>query len=144
MIGTSATGKTSLIYRFINDAFDNTYLNTVGIDLKAVTLQINETNVRVNIWDTTGQEKFSSLTKRYYRNCNGAVAVFDITKRDSFYSLEASIRKFRNNCPPEAVDNIVLVGNKVDLVDQRKISLEEGNNFVTRLNLMSYLETSAQ
>ena len=143
MIGTSATGKTSLIYRFINDAFDNTYLNTVGIDLKAVTLQINETMVRVNIWDTTGQEKFNSMTKGYYRNCNGAVAVFDITKRDSFYSLEASIREFRNNCPPEAVDNIVLVGNKVDLVDQRQVSLEEANNFVTRLNLITYLETSA-
>lgn len=54
MIGTSATGKTSLIYRFISDQFDQSYLNTVGIDLKVVTLEINNTLVRVNIWDTTG------------------------------------------------------------------------------------------
>jgi small GTP-binding protein len=89
----------------------------VGIDLKVVTLEINNTLVRVNIWDTTGQEKFNAMTKSYYRNCQGAVAVFDLTKRDTFYGLEASIKEFRNNCPPEAIDNIVLVGNKVDLVE---------------------------
>ena len=115
----------------------------MGIDLKVVTLQINDTLVRVNIWDTTGQEKFNAMTKSYYRNCQGAVAVFDLTKRDTFYGLEASIREFRNNCPPEAIDNIVLVGNKVDLVEQRQVTLEEANNLVSRLNLLSYMETSA-
>jgi small GTP-binding protein len=74
---------------------------------------------RVNIWDTTGQEKFNAMTKSYYRNCQGAVAVFDITKRETFYSLEASIKEFRNNCPPESADNVVLVGNKVDLEEKR-------------------------
>lgn len=64
-------------------------MNTVGVDLKSVTLQIHDTLARVNIWDTTGQEKFKSLTNSYYRGCQGAIAVFDITKRDSFYSLEA-------------------------------------------------------
>ena len=102
MIGSSFTGKTSLIFRFVNDTFNTGYLNTVGVDLKSVTLKIQDTLARVNIWDTTGQEKFKSLTKAYFRNCQGAVAVFDLTKRDSFYGLESSIKEFRMNCPHES------------------------------------------
>ena len=90
----------------------------------------------MNIWDTTGQEKFKALTKGYFRNCQGAVAVFDITKRESFYGLESSIKEFRMNCPPEAQDNIVLVGNKVDLEDQRQVSHDEALNLCQRLNLI--------
>lgn len=121
MIGSSFTGKTSLLFRFVNDTFDKGYLNTVGVDLKSVSLKIQETPARVNIWDTTGQEKFKSLTKSYFRNCNGAVAVFDLTKRESFYSIEGAIQEFRLNCPFEAKNNIVLVGNKVDLQEQRVV-----------------------
>lgn len=108
-----------MIHRFVTDDFNTTYMTTVGVDLKSVTLQIQDTLARVNIWDTTGQEKFKSLTKAYFRNCQGAVAVFDITKRESFYSLEASIKEFRMNCPHDAQDNVVLVGNKVDLEHNR-------------------------
>ena len=57
----------------------------MGVDLKTVTLRIHDTMARVNIWDTTGQEKFKSLTKGYFRNCQGAVIVFDLTKKESFY-----------------------------------------------------------
>ena len=88
MIGSSFTGKTSLIFRFVNDTFNTNYMNTVGVDLKSATLQIKNTMARLNIWDTTGQEKFKSLTKSYFRNCQGAVAVFDLTKRESFFTLE--------------------------------------------------------
>lgn len=69
LIGSSYTGKTSLLIRFVNDIFDNNYLNTVGVDLKSITLKIHGTMARVNIWDTTGQEKFRSMTKAYFRNC---------------------------------------------------------------------------
>ena len=69
MIGSSFTGKTSLIFRFVNDTFNTNYMNTVGVDLKSATLQIKNTMARLNIWDTTGQEKFKSLTKSYFRNC---------------------------------------------------------------------------
>ncbi len=69
MIGSSYAGKTSLLFRFVSDTFDKGYLNTVGVDLKTVTLKIFGTLARVNIWDTTGQEKFKSLTKSYFRNC---------------------------------------------------------------------------
>jgi small GTP-binding protein len=126
MIGSSFAGKTSLLYRFVNDTFEQGYMATVGVDLKTVTLKIFDTLARVNLWDTTGQEKFKSLTKSYFRNCHGAVAVFDMTKRESFYSIESSIQEFRLNCPPEAKNNIVLVGNKVDLDTLRQVPHEEG------------------
>ena len=136
MIGSSFAGKTSLLFRFVNDSFDVGYLNTVGVDLKTVTLKILDTMAWVNIWDTTGQEKFKSLTKSYFRNCHGAVAVFDITKRESFYSIESSIKEFRLNCPPESKDNIVLVGNKVDLEDSRQITKAEAEELCRKLNLL--------
>ena len=99
MIGSSFTGKTSLLFRFVNDSFDPNYLNTVGVDLKSVTLKIHDQMARVNIWDTTGQEKFKSLTKSYFRNCQGAIAVFDLTKKESYYNIESQIRDFRLSCP---------------------------------------------
>lgn len=143
MIGSSFSGKTSLLFRFVNDSFDTSYLNTVGVDLKSVTLKIYDTMARINIWDTTGQEKFKSLTKSYFRNCQGAVAVFDLTKKESFYSIEQQIREFRMNCPQEAHNNVVLVGNKLDLVDKREIPYENALDLCKRLNLLQYFETSA-
>jgi small GTP-binding protein len=98
---------------------------------------------RVNIWDTTGQEKFRSLTKAYFRNCQGAVAVFDLTKKESLYSVETQIREFKNYCPEEAKENIVLVGNKVDLTDQRQVTFEEGMDVCSKLGIKDYYETSA-
>jgi small GTP-binding protein len=122
VIGSSFTGKTSLIQRFATDQFVNTYSNTVGVDLKSVTLQVQDALVRINLWDTTGQEKFKSLTSSYFRGCHGAVAVFDITNRESLQSLEAQIKEFRLLCPDKAQENIVLVGNKVDLENNRQVS----------------------
>ncbi len=124
MLGSSFTGKTSLLFRFVNDEFEPAYMNTIGVDLKSVTLKIYDTMARINIWDTTGQEKFKSLTKSYFRNCSGALAVFDITQMDSFYSLESQIKDFFSYCP-EARDNVLLVGNKVDLNEKRQISHQE-------------------
>jgi small GTP-binding protein len=145
MLGQSFAGKTSLLYRFVTDNFSGNYMNTVGVDLKTVTLQIQDnTLARVNIWDTTGQEKFRSLTKAYFRNCQGAVAVFDLTVKDTLYSLEAVIREFRNLCPQEASENVVLVGNKVDLAEtHRQVTVDEALEFSKRMGLLGYFETSA-
>lgn len=83
------------------------------------------------------------MTSSYYRGCHGAVAVFDITKRDSLHSLEAQIKEFRQLCPDRAQENVVLVGNKLDLENHRQVSESMALEFCRRLNLMQYIETSA-
>jgi len=69
MLGEPHTGKTSLLIRFLSDAFESEYRNTVGVDLKSQTLKIYETMVRVNVWDTAGQERYRTFTRNYYRQC---------------------------------------------------------------------------
>ena len=89
LIGQAATGKTSIINRFVDSVYnENDTLATIGMDLKSITLQIDETAVRLQIWDTAGQEMFSGLTRQYYRNCQGAIAVFDLTDPASMKALE--------------------------------------------------------
>jgi len=84
LIGNSYCGKTSLLVRFVENKFEGDYLNTVGVDLKSQSLKVDGTLVRLNIWDTAGQEKFKSVSKQYYRNSHGALAVFDLTDIKSY------------------------------------------------------------
>lgn len=80
MLGQASSGKTSLLVRFVDDHFNQEgQMNTIGLDLKSLTLQVESQAVRLQIWDTQGQEQFFSLTRSYFRNCQGAVIVFDLT-----------------------------------------------------------------
>ena len=96
----------------MNESFDTNYLNTVGVDLKSVTLKINDTLARVNIWDTTGQEKFKSLVSMYFRNVSVAVVVFSGDDIQSFEKVAYWIQKVREEAPTAT---ILLVQNKIDL-----------------------------
>ena len=100
-------------------------MNTIGMDLKSLTLMVEEYAVRLQIWDTQGQEQFFSLTRSYFRNCQGAVIVFDLTNQQSLDSVEKYIHVFKEECPIEAQDNIVLVGTKLDDVQNRIVSKDE-------------------
>lgn len=84
--------------------------------------------MRLQIWDTQGQETYFSLTRSYFRNCQGCVIVFDLTDRSSFDAVDKYISVFKEECPAEALDNIVLVGTKLDDVDHRRVSKEEAEN----------------
>ena len=88
MLGVASSGKTSLLVRFVDDFFQKEgQMNTIGMDLKSLTLQVDDQAVRLQIWDTQGQEQFFSLTRSYFRNCQGAVIVFDLTSHQSLDSI---------------------------------------------------------
>jgi small GTP-binding protein len=118
LLGAPSSGKTSLLIRFVDEVYnpEGTWA-TVGIELKSITLQVDKTPCRLQIWDTTGQETFFALTRQYFRGCQGAIIVFDLTKRESLRTVDRYIHHFRIECPTSAADNIVLVGNKVDKTD---------------------------
>jgi len=140
VVGAGKVGKTSITIRFAEDRFRESYLPTLGVDFMTKNLVVDDMNVKIQIWDTGGQEFVMSLLPFYFSGAAGGVLVYDITNRNSFNSLDYWLKQIRQNAGEVPV---VLVGNKVDIADQRKISTEEGQAFAADKNLI-YLETSAK
>lgn len=96
IIGDASTGKTSLIKRFANDTFDEDYRFTMSFDVFTNDIQIDNKRIRLQIWDTGGQEKFRAITKSYYRNANGIIVVYDISDDLSFNNATHWINDVRD------------------------------------------------
>ena len=145
VVGDGGVGKTALTLRFSKDFFTEDYKMTIGVDfhVKTITIDTNEGPIKakLQLWDTGGQERFSSIRPMYYRGSLGAVLVFDLTNSSSFDHLPQWIEEVRANIQAEIP--LLLVGNKSDLLDQRAVSLEEINHFTRDFNLY-YMETSAK
>lgn len=139
LIGNSNVGKTSLLTRFCDNYFKETYINTIGVDFKIITLNYKDSSVKLHLWDTAGQERFKSIAVNYYRNVHGFYFVYDLSNRESFEALAkwVSLAKAYNKI---AMVNF-LIANKNDL--QRQVSQEEGREFAEKNNLV-YYETSAR
>ncbi|KAH8051978.1 GTPase [Aureococcus anophagefferens] len=126
MIGDSAVGKTSLLLRYANDTFSSTFITTIGIDFKIKTVDLDGKRVKLQIWDTAGQEQFRTITRSYFRGAQGIVLVYDITDRGTFNSV-----------------NRILVANKCDYESARQVSADEGRRLAEEYNVR-FLETSAK
>ena len=140
VVGAGKVGKTSLTIRFAEDRFRESYLPTLGVDFMTKNLTVNEAKVKLQLWDTGGQEFVMSLLPFYFSGAAGGVLVYDITNRNSFNSLDYWLKQIRQNAGEVPV---VLAGNKVDIADKRKVSTEEAQAFAADKNLL-YLETSAK
>lgn len=140
IVGNSAVGKSCLLLRFDEGRFQPIHDVTVGVTFSIKKLQIDGKSVKVQIWDTAGQEIFRSITRSYYRDSACAIIVYDITERGSFEKLGDWIRDVRNLAPPEC--QLVLVGNKIDLASQRVVSTTEGSDFADQHGLL-FFEASA-
>ena len=143
MIGPAASGKTSLVRRYITKEFSEDYYVTVGLDYQIKKIEIGEKIVNLNIWDTAGTEIFQSLTRSYYRKCHAAIVVFDINDEKSFESLGTWIKFYRENKEPLMKDMLYLVGNKID-VGMNVISDKEAKKYLKENNLKKYFKTSAK
>uniref|UniRef100_A0A1I8FUI2 small monomeric GTPase n=1 Tax=Macrostomum lignano TaxID=282301 RepID=A0A1I8FUI2_9PLAT len=142
IIGESGVGKSSLLLRFVDDTFDVEQPATIGVDFKVKSLMTVDGNrTKLAIWDTAGQERFRTLTPGYYRNAQGVILVYDVTKKDTFSRLEnwlSELTTFANR------GNLVkmLVGNKIDSA-KREVSRDEGLKFA-RKHHMLFIEASAK
>jgi Ras-related protein Rab-6A len=122
-LGDQSVGKTSIIHRFIYDAFDENYQATIGIDFMSHKMYIEDKIIILNLWDTAGQERFKSLIPSYIKDASVALVIYDITSRQSFQSVSKWIDDARNLREDECF--IVLAGNKCDLTSHRQVSTEE-------------------
>jgi Ras-related protein Rab-6A len=140
-LGDMEVGKTSFISRFVLDSFNNVYQATVGIDFLSKSLQLDDRVVRLQLWDTAGQEKFRSIIPSYVRDSSIVFIIFDLANRASFKNVDEWYSKVQAESHEDAI--VMLVGNKSDLVDQRQVTTEEGEAKAKELGLI-YGEASAK
>ena len=141
LIGNSGVGKSCILQRYIKHTFEESYKCTIGVDFLMKSIVINGQTVKLQLWDTAGQEKYKSMASSYYRGANVALIVFDITNHESFDALPLWIENFYKNGPEQK--NIILIGNKNDLPDLRQVTQQEAEAF-SQTNNMMYFETSAK
>jgi Ras-related protein Rab-1A len=141
IIGDSGVGKSSLLLRFADDIFTESFISTIGVDFRIKTLHINGTIIKLQLWDTSGQERFHTITKSYYREAQGIIVVYDITKMCTFKNVKKWLDE-ANNRSGEHI-KIMLVGNKSDLEDLRVVSTSDGEDMAEELKI-SFLETSSK
>lgn len=141
IIGDTGVGKSCLLLQFTDARFRNDHDLTIGVEFGAKLVNIENKAIHLQIWDTAGQESFKSITRGYYRGAAAALLTFDVTRRESFKSLENWLEETKNNGNQNMV--IILVANKVDLESQRVVSKEEAEKFANEHGLL-YIETSAK
>lgn len=142
IVGDICVGKTSILDQFTNKHFESSYLSTIGIDFNVKTVNVDDTTkIKLQIWDTCGQERFRALTRSYYRNSHAIVVVYDITDRKSFESAKMWLKEMDQHVDSDVL--IVLVGNKTDLYHERQIQYFEGYELSERRH-MEFFETSAK
>jgi len=141
LIGDSGVGKTCILFRFSEDAFNTTFISTIGIDFKIKTIQLRGKKIKLQIWDTAGQERFHTITTSYYRGAMGIMLVYDITNAKSFDNIAKWLRNIDEHAN-EDVERMIL-GNKCDMEDKRVISKERGDA-IAREHGVRFLETSAK
>ncbi|KAM4884157.1 ras-related protein Rab-8A isoform 2-T2 [Sylvia borin] len=124
LIGDSGVGKTCALFRFSEDAFNATFISTIGIDFKIRTIELDGKRIKLQIWDTAGQERFRTITTAYYRGAMGIMLVYDITNEKSFENIRNWVRNIEEHASPD-VEKMIL-GNKCDANDKRQVSREQG------------------
>ena len=140
IVGNAAVGKSNISYRFSKGLFAEEYKATVGMDFAFKNITVRDKNIRIQIWDTAGQECFKSISRGYYKSSVCGLIVYDITNRESFSNVSSWVEECQNNGPRTIT--LVLVGNKSDLEENRVVNYEEGEELANRYN-MKFYETSA-
>jgi len=141
IIGDTGAGKSCLLLQFTDKRFQPVHDLTIGVEFGARMVTIDNRQIKLQIWDTAGQESFRSITRSYYRGAAGALLVYDISRRETFQHLTRWLEEARSNGNENMT--IMLIGNKCDLEHRRQVSPEEGQKFAKQHDLM-FLETSAK
>ncbi len=141
IIGDTSVGKSCLLVRFADHSYSESYISTIGVDFKIRTIELDGKVIKLQIWDTAGQDRFRTITSTYYRGAHGIIVVYDITVLDSFNNVKVWLTEIDRY----ASDNVckLLVGNKCDLADRRHVEYDVAKTFADRLS-MPFIETSAK
>ena len=140
IVGDSNVGKTSLLLQYTDNYYPDQHTATIGFEYKIKIFQYKDYNIKLQIWDTAGQERFHSITNNFFHNADGILFVYDITSIKSFNGVKVWIKEAEEK---GQFYKRILIGNKCDLCDKRKVSVEELVNYCNEKN-MEFFETSAK
>jgi Ras-related protein Rab-2A len=141
IVGDSNVGKSCLMLQFTDNKFKSDNDPTIGVEFGSASIKHNESTLRLQIWDTAGQESFRSITRSYFRGAIGALLVFDLTSRESFTNLANWVEEIQMCASTNLV--IILIGNKCDMTTQQEITIEEAEDFAKSKGLI-FIQTSAK
>lgn len=141
VIGDASVGKTSITRRFCQGVFSSEQKETIGVEFIPSTIKIDQTPIKLQIWDTAGQEQYRALSRAYYRNAIGVLIVFSFTDSDSFEHLDQWFDDVRSLCHPMA--QVVLIGNKLDLIQEQQVSRNYAADFA-KTHQVEFIEVSAK
>jgi small GTP-binding protein len=142
VIGDPGVGKSCLTGRAIKDKFDGEYAPTIGFEFLTYTVKIEDKIIKLQVWDTCGQEMYRSLITNFYRNASLAMMVYSIDSRESFIHINTWLKEIRLQSHPDV--KIILIGNKNDLEDKRQVTFEEAKKYKEENQLLCFEETSAK
>mmetsp|Transcript_41338 Transcript_41338/g.43250 ORF Transcript_41338/g.43250 Transcript_41338/m.43250 type:complete len:181 (+) Transcript_41338:15-557(+) len=132
IVGPAESGKSSLLLRFSDNTFSSSYFPTIGVDFKIRTLSIDDKSVKLQVWDTSGQTRFKSITNTYYKGSHGIIILYDVTSKESFKSTSDFVEEVKKFGNEDA--KIMLVGHKSDLEEKREVSTQEGLEYSITFN----------
>ena len=141
-IGDSSVGKSCLTTKAVKNNFEEYYQATVGFEFLTFNMKVNDKVIKLQIWDTCGQEIYKSLISNFYRNSSLAVLVYAIDNKESFTHVENWLNDLKSQANEDV--RIFLVGNKADLEEDRKVTKEEGEKYKLDQHLDLFMETSAK
>lgn len=140
VIGAAGVGKTSIVRRFCENSFLEGYKTTIGSDFYVKKLDLEQANVNLSVWDLAGEERFRFVLPTFCKGAQGALIIFDLSRRRSYINITSYIELLWNITGQIPA---ILIGNKSDLVDQRAVTPDEAKEYSVQCN-MSYYETSAK
>lgn len=140
LIGDGAVGKTSLVLRYMEGKFEIDYLPTIGTQIYTKTIGLAGRQIKLVIWDISGQPAFTSVRSDYYRGARGVILAFDLTRPETYEHLNGWINETKKYVPKP---HIIVVGSKSDLERQRKVTQKVGEAYASGINA-PYIETSAK
>ena len=142
LLGDSTVGKTCILLKYTDKIFQETHMMTIGLDYRLKIMQLQSgKEVKLQIWDTAGQDRFRSITKNYYKGSHGIILIYDVTSLKTFENVKSWVSQIHEEISDKVV--IYLVGNKIDMDDERKVKTEEGQKLAEELGV-PFVETSAK
>ena len=143
IIGDAAVGKTSLINQFVENSFNEDYKPTLGANIVRKDVNLDNTKVRLIMWDLAGQEKYRVVRSMYFQGCEGALLVYDVTRYHTLDNINNKwLKDYKKHVKKKGA--YILIGNKTDLKDQVVVPTERGKELATKIKASHFIETSAK
>lgn len=142
IVGDTGVGKSCFLLRFTENRFKDQHNVTIGVEFGAKSLSVEGRVVKLQIWDTAGQESFRSITRSFYRKADGVLLMYDITNEQSFNNCSSWIQEIQENVPEQG-NVLYLVGNQVD-AESREVTVQQAQALTQQYKLSGYKETSAK